>query len=269
MTCVGRGSRRVCSADSRVRERCQPLKGAHRTLRDALGEVANASVSDYSDGTRPTQPNDLRALKGLPSTGYIDMATTEHTINDAIAEVLRGTRRAWRDSDIVSSENTQQIKGSAARPDILVLERSVSPVVIETEVLPAVTVEAEAVARLGAKLKQTGRTILSSVAVRLPLRLRDKSGKALQTDLLGSADLEMCLYTGSDPGKQTRWPKSGWIVGTIADLSILTRSATVPPDVIDAAVTELVNGVSEVAGRLTEIAKETRFVYNFLHGLST
>lgn len=154
------------------------------------------------------------------------MATTEHTINDAIAEVLRGTRRAWRDSDIVSSENTGQIKGSTARPDILVLEPNVSPVVIETEVLPAVTVEAEAVARLGVKLKKTGHTILSSLAVRLPLRLRGKSGKALQNDLLNSADLEICLYTGSGPQKQTRWPKSGWIIGTIGDLSILTQSAT-------------------------------------------
>lgn len=184
------------------------------------------------------------------------MATTEHTINDALAELLRGTRRAWRDNDIVNSENTGQIKGSTARPDILVSEPNVSPVVIETEVLPAFTVEAEAVARLGTKLKKTGRTILSSVAVRLPLRLRDKSGKALQADLLNSTDLEMCLYTGSNPEKQTRWPKSGWMVGTVADLSILTQSATIPPDVIDAAATELVNGVSEVAGRLTEIAKE-------------
>jgi hypothetical protein len=198
----------------------------------------------------------LRVSAGLFSTGYARMATTEHTINDAIAELLRGTRRAWRDSDIVNSENTGQIKGSTARPDILVLEPNVSPVVIETEVLPAVTVQADAVARLGAKLKKTGRTIVSSIAVRLPLRLRDKSGKALQKDLVSSTDLEMALYTGSSPDKETRWPKSGWIVGTVAELSILTQSATVPPEIIDAAATELVNGVTEVSGRLTEIAKE-------------
>lgn len=184
------------------------------------------------------------------------MATTEHTINDAIAELLRGTRRAWRESEIVSSENTGQIKGSAARPDILVVEPNVSPVVIETEVLPALTVEAESAARLGAKLRKTGRTILSSVAVRLPMRLRERSGKALHKELLSSTDFEMCLYTGSNPEKHSRWPKSGWMVGSIDDLSILTLSATVPPDVIDEAATELVNGISEAAGRLIEIAKE-------------
>ena len=183
------------------------------------------------------------------------MATTEHTINDALAALLRGTRRAWREGKVVTSEDTGQLKGTAKRPDILVVEPSVSPVVIETEVVPAVTVEADALSRLGAQMRTTGRTILSSVAVRLPERLRDKYASALQKDLASADDLEMALYTGSDPLKATLWPGSGWMVGTVADLSILTQSATVPPDVIDEAVTNLVNGVSEAAGLLIEIAK--------------
>jgi hypothetical protein len=68
------------------------------------------------------------------------MATTEPTINDALADTLRETRRIWRAADIVRSENTELIEGSSKRPDILVLEPNVSPVVIETEVLPARTV---------------------------------------------------------------------------------------------------------------------------------
>ena len=48
------------------------------------------------------------------------------------------------------------LKGNAKRPDILVVEEYVSPVVIETEVSPATTVEAEAVARLGQQLRTTG-----------------------------------------------------------------------------------------------------------------
>jgi hypothetical protein len=65
------------------------------------------------------------------------MATTEHTINDALATVLRETRRAWSAPGVISSENTGMLKGSSKRPDVLVLEANVSPVVIETEVLPA------------------------------------------------------------------------------------------------------------------------------------
>jgi hypothetical protein len=77
----------------------------------------------------------------------------------------------------------------------------------------------------------------------------------LRKELASATDLELALYTGSSPAAGTRWPKSGWMVGTTADLSILTQSASVPPDVIDAAVTQLVNGVAEAAGMLSDIAK--------------
>ena len=184
------------------------------------------------------------------------MARTEHTINDALADLLRSTRRVWRDGDVVASEDTGKLKGTSGRPDILVAEPNVSPVVIETEVFPAATVEAEAVSRLGAQMRTTGRKILSSIAVRLPERLRQKYGSALQKDLASATDLEMALYTGSSKSAFTRWPHSGWMVGTVPTLSFLTQSASVPPDVIDEAATQLVNGVSEVAGMLAEIAKE-------------
>ncbi|GIK67298.1 MAG: hypothetical protein BroJett018_50920 [Chloroflexota bacterium] len=183
------------------------------------------------------------------------MATTEHTINDAIAGLLRETRHTWRNSTIVSSENTSLLKGSNARPDIVISEPNVSPVVVETEVLPAATVETEAIARLGEQLRLTGRTILSSIAVRLPVRVRTKQGTALKEELAAARDLEIALYTGSSPSSAARWPRSGWILGSIADLSILVQSASVPPSVIDAAADQLVNGVSETAGLLEDMAQ--------------
>jgi surface antigen len=183
------------------------------------------------------------------------MATTEHTINDALAGILKKTRRAWQDSNVVRSENTGMLKGSHAQPDILLIEPNVSPVVIETEVLPANTVESDAISRLGEQVRVTGRTILSSVAVRLPVRLRTKQGTLLRSELVSANDIEMALYTGSDPSGYSRWPRSGWIPGGISDLSILAQSASVPPDIIDEAANQLVSGVSEAAGLLAEMAK--------------
>lgn len=183
------------------------------------------------------------------------MPRTEHTINDALAGLLRGTRRAWRDGDVVTSEDTGQLKDTNGRPDILVVEPNVCPVVIETEVFPAATVEAEALSRLGVQMRTTGRKILSSLAVRLPDRLRKKYGDALQKDLASAADLEMALYTGSSQSGATRCPTSGWMIGTIADISALTQAASVPPDVVDEAVRNLVGGVGEAAGILTDIDK--------------
>jgi hypothetical protein len=122
---------------------------------------------------------------------------------------------------MVRSENTGALKGNAKRPDILITEPNVSPVVIE----PAVTVEQDAVQRLGQVIRNTGRTILSSIAVRLPLRLRDRAGNALRIEICGANDLKMALYTGSEPSGASRWPKIGWIRGGVADLSVLAQSA--------------------------------------------
>jgi hypothetical protein len=184
------------------------------------------------------------------------MATTEHTINDAIAGLLRKTRRAWRAIDVVSSENTAMLVGSNKRPDIMVMESGVSPVVIETEVLPANTVESEAISRLGELARINGQPILSSIAVRIPERLKKHSGASLQEELDAASDFDMALYTGGKPENHSRWPKSGWLHGGITDLSTLTQSASIPPDLIDQAADQLVEGVSMAAGLLGEITHD-------------
>ncbi len=183
------------------------------------------------------------------------MATIEHTINDALANQLRETRRAWRPSNVVSSENSGMLVGSSKRPDILVLEPNVSPVAIETEFLPASTVESDAISRLGEVARLNGRTILSSVAVRLPVRLKKRSGASLQKELETARDFHVALYTGASPDKHSRWPQSGWLDCTVEDLSILTQSASVPPEVIEQAANQLVEGVSQAAGLVAEMAQ--------------
>ena len=184
------------------------------------------------------------------------MATTEHTINDALADALRQTRRIWQSPGVVRSETTGTLKTGRKQPDILIVEPNTSPVIIETEVLPAATVEADAVARLGEQLTGTGRTILSSIAIRLPLALRQHQGaSALQAALRAQGSLEMALFTGSNAATAARLPSSGWMRGEVADLSILVQYAGVPPDVIDAAASVLVEGVSDAAGLLGEVAQ--------------
>lgn len=182
------------------------------------------------------------------------MPTTEPTINDALAELLRNTRRAWRAPGVVRSENTGMLAGSNARPDILVLETYVSPVVIETEVTPAISVEDDAKARLGHRVRDTARMILSSVALRLPERLRTKDGPQLADELANADDLEMALFTGESASTFTRWPSTGWMSGSIARLSILAQSASIPPVVIEKAADQLVNGVKAAAGLLRELS---------------
>lgn len=184
------------------------------------------------------------------------MPTTEHTINDALALVLRGGRRLWRDPGIVRSENTGMLQGGTQRPDILVLEPYVSPVVLETEILPATTVELEARSRLGAHVSTTGRTILSAIAVRLPRRLTALDGLHLRDAIVSANDYEMALFVGETPDNARRWPHNQWIKGGIADLSIMAQAASVPPQIIDQAADELTNGIRSAAGLLAEVASQ-------------
>lgn len=184
------------------------------------------------------------------------MATTEHTINDAIAQALRPTRHGWHKAGVVRSENTGTLTGSTKRPDILIVEPGVSPVVIETEVLPAVTVEPEATSRLGETLKENGRKILSAIAVRSPLRLREKAGSALAAEIASSDDFEFALFTGHNPIGAVRWPAHGWMKGTITDISILAQAATVPPAIVEAAADRLMTGVQQAAGQLAGIEEK-------------
>jgi hypothetical protein len=117
-------------------------------------------------------------MRTARNTGMVRMPTTEPSINNAIAAVLRERRRAWVHPQIVRSENTGVFRTAGRQPDVLITEPGTSPVVVETEVAPAATVEKDAKGRLGQILSENGRPVLSSVAVRLPPELRDHEGQA-------------------------------------------------------------------------------------------
>ena len=78
------------------------------------------------------------------------------------------------------------LRASSKRPDILVLESNVSPVCIETEILPAVTVEQEAVSRLGEILRSKKakgiRTLKKAKGIRT---LKSKGDKDIIDTFLG------------------------------------------------------------------------------------
>ena len=185
------------------------------------------------------------------------MATTEHTINDAIAELLRGTRWAWRGDEVVRSETTGLLAESKGlRPDILILEPYTASVVIETEVLPAQTVEEEALGRLGEKLRGSDETVLSAIALRLPQRFREAQGDTLRQEILAAEDLEFAHFAGRSPDRHTRHPQSGWLTGGLHELSILAQSATMPSFLVDEAANILEVGVNAAASHLRDMEKQ-------------
>ena len=185
------------------------------------------------------------------------MATTEHTINDAIAALLRGTRHAWRGESIVLSETTRLLAESGGlRPDIVIKEPFTAAVVIETELMPAQTVEQEALSRVGKELRRLGEIIHSSIALRLPKRLTEASGRKLRNELATTKDFEFALYSGENADKYDRYPQIGWLTGSIHDLSLLVQSAAIPPAFIDRAAIFFEMGVNQAAEHLRIIAEK-------------
>ena len=160
--------------------------------------------------------------------------------------MLDTLRSNWK----VSGEQLRQLQGSHRQPDIIVSAEGSAPVIIETEVLPAVTVEDDARARLGAKLND-GAEVSSVIAVRITLRFRDLAGEQLRAALRdSSAGIEYALLTGLSPSDYERFPEAGWLTGGAADLARLAYNAGIPMHAIDAAANRLEWGVTAAAEHL-------------------
>ena len=169
---------------------------------------------------------------------------TEPSANNALGNLLQG----MLGNSTVRSENTQVIQGHPGmRPDILITALGRSPVVIESEYLPAVTVEEDARSRLGLELTVGGR-IEACIALRYPAEVGDAHDLSAS---LASSELDYCVLTGSDT--IVRFPESGWLEGSVTDLADLVRLASVPQSAVDQAANYLEQGIAAAAQILDDM----------------
>ena len=184
------------------------------------------------------------------------MPVLESQLNGRIATLLGRMAPRWR----VYGENRGAFQGSQRQPDILIVQPGAQPVVIENEYLPAHTVEAEARDRLGESLDASvvhasGR-INAAIALRSPTDLHDCAGlDDVDAMLTQGVTLEYALITGSSGVDFTRFPKSGFIPGSIRDLASFTVYAATPEDAVQRAVTILEEGVQDAAAILRQAAQ--------------
>ena len=184
------------------------------------------------------------------------MPVLESQLNGRIATLLGRMAPRWS----VYGENRGAFQGSQRQPDILIVQPGAQPVVIENEYLPAHTVEAEARDRLGESLDASvvhasGR-INAAIALRSPTDLHDCAGlDDVDAMLTQGVTLEYALITGSSGVDFTRFPKSGFIPGSIRDLASFTVYAATPEDAVQRAVTILEEGVQDAAAILRQAAQ--------------
>ena len=182
---------------------------------------------------------------------------TEPSANNALGELLA----KMLPGSIVRSEHTQVIVDHPGlRPDILVVAPGRSPVVLEAEYMPATSAEAEARSRLGFEVVSTGRLIESAIALRYPEDLRGSGNLA---ESLVEATISYCVVSEDED----RFPRSGWIDGTVGDLAELVRLVSVPQRAVDEAADALEKGIERAASILNQLHEARPDVMPAIAGL--
>ena len=170
---------------------------------------------------------------------------TEPSINNALGILLQG----MMGSATVRSENVRAVAGHAGlQPDVIVTEPGRAPVIVEAEIEPARSVEAEARSRLGLEVVEGRRTVEAVIALRYPEAVADSDDLGAA---LSAARVSYCVLR--DDRSESRFPESGWLTGSVSDLADLIRLVSVSQRDVDFAAGALQQGIERVAAILDEL----------------
>ncbi len=170
---------------------------------------------------------------------------TEQNANNTLGALLRRVLPKYA----VRYENTQQIVNHPGlQPDVLITATGRSPVVVEAEFMPAYTVEAEAKGRLKLEVVGTSRHIDAAIALRYPDHIKDAEDLS---SAISNSRLSYCVLHSDG----TRFPASGWLDGSVEDLSDLIRLVSVPQRAVEEAADALKDGIDRAASILNQLAQ--------------
>ena len=178
---------------------------------------------------------------------------SEPTFNEALCRVLWTMNPGWPTRMAAEQEGALIPRG---KPDIILRNGTNAAVVIESEYLPASSVEDDARKRVNATLAESGERIEQSIALRVPEPLKEVPQPELEAAVRRQT-YQWCLLTA---GRQTqdqprRWPAEGWITGSVEKLADLIEHASVSERAVAASLDTLETGIRQAATRL---ANETR-----------
>ena len=168
----------------------------------------------------------------------------EEIANEALGSLLQGMLPTCT----VRVENTRLIVDNPSlRLDILVTAPDRAPVVIEAEFMPAATAEQEAKDRLGLEAVDGRRAIEAAIALRYPAGLEFAG---VMREAMSDARLEYAIFYKDG----TRFPDSGWLAGSPADLAEIARLVSVPQEAVNSAADALQNGIERAVAVMDEMA---------------
>lgn len=161
----------------------------------------------------------------------------EIIVNSKLAELLGSMNPNWS----VEAERTQRTR-SHHRPDIILSEAGAGTVIIETEYVPARTVDRDAVSRFDVRLRGISG-LAAVVSLKIPYELGDCATKDLATVLQETTDFQYAVFFS----KSHRFPNEGYLEGGIFDIADLVRLATVPSAEVEVCVDSMTDGVERIS----------------------
>lgn len=152
----------------------------------------------------------------------------------------------------VTEENDNTLSSSDKRPDILITRQHPEPPIIVENEYSISRVEADSLNKLGEILRSErgGQTVSTVIGVHSPATLQSAAnGDEAEERLRNGATLQYAVYSGN-PDEYTRFPKAGFIRGTIRNLVEFIQPAAEPADLIEKAADDLANGAASVASNI-------------------
>ena len=148
------------------------------------------------------------------------MARAEIGVNHVLGRMLRTVNHEWDNDDYIKVEEVNlMVEGAGLKPDILLVPPTIPPAIIETSFI-ASDADRDAKLRLNKTYVDTDEKIHTVIAVVLDLKYRDSDPKL--------DDIFRYSMHQIDGKNERRFPETGFLTGTIKDISRLLASTSIP-----------------------------------------
>ena len=206
--------------------------------------------------------------------------TTEESFNGALGAALRRTSVRWSETpEYVRVEETDLLHDKPGlKPDILINDGVFPPVVLECSFIGP-DADQDAIRRLGLETQQGRFRISTAIALHIPERFRQQQGFTITETLLSGEPLAYAVHQLSERQGQLsiadtsrrRWPKQGFIEGTVFDLASLLPSIGFPRERMEDIADNVARLVKEASSGLeiTLSPKEQQEIAHHLYQRSS
>ncbi len=170
---------------------------------------------------------------------------SENTITTLFVEILMPMSATWH----IHEQTTKPFVENQSKPDAIIRTIERYPMAVEVKIDtqrgPNETGEKQAREQyLGKTLGMTRETLNSAIAIRVPHRFRTMPRPEIREHLEKAKDFAYTLLSVDEP---YRFPKKGWLQGSIADIATAIRIGATPIAKIERAAEVLENGIYRAA----------------------